>query len=327
MTTQTAKQTTKQTSTSVTQATSPNLFQNFLDSDFFYHFKRNKVAIVSFILFVILAILSTFAAFIAPFDPYDLQILDIMDSELPPIWQEGSDSRFFLGTDDQGRDLWSTILYGMRVSLLIGLLAVLLQAVIGITIGLVSGYFGGKIDSVLMRIADVQLSFSTLMIAIIILAIVQSAFGNDAFNKWAMVILILIIGLAEWPQIARTVRSSVLAEKEKEYVDAAQVMGFGSMRIMFKHILPNCLSPIFVISTVQIANAIITEASLSFLGLGMPVTEPSLGSLISTGKQYLFSGSWWITLIPGAFLVVLVIVINLIGDFLRDTFNPKLYKD
>ena len=250
-----------------------------------------------------------------------------MDSELPPFWEDGADPRFILGTDDQGRDLWSTILYGMRVSLLIGFLAVLLQAIIGITIGLVSGYVGGKVDGLLMRIADVQLSFSTLMVAIIILAIVQSAFGSDAFNQWAMVILILIIGLAEWPQIARTVRSSVLAEKEKEYVDAAKVMGFGPIRIMFKHILPNCLSPIFVISTVQIANAIITEASLSFLGLGMPVTEPSLGSLISTGKQYLFSGSWWITLIPGAFLVVLVIVINLLGDFLRDTFNPKLYKD
>lgn len=306
---------------------STSLFQRFKDSDFFYHFKRDKVAIISFTIFLILVVLAAFSTFIAPFDPYDLTHLDIMDSELPPIWENGSDPRFILGTDDQGRDLWSTILYGMRVSLLIGLLAVLLQAVIGITIGLVSGYMGGKTDSILMRIADVQLSFSTLMVAIIILAIVQSAFGSQAFNQWAMVILILIIGLAEWPQIARTVRASVLAEKEKEYVDAAKVMGFGSIRIMFKHILPNCLSPIFVISTVQIANAIITEASLSFLGLGMPVTEPSLGSLISTGKQYLFSGSWWITLIPGAFLVVLVIVINLLGDFLRDTFNPKLYKD
>jgi len=303
-----------------------SLTQQFLASDFWYHFKRDKVAIISAIIFFILVILALFAPLIAPFDPYNLQTLDIMDSELPPIWQEGSDPRFLFGTDDQGRDLWSTILYGMRVSLLIGILAVLLQGLIGITIGLFSGYVGGKTDSLLMRIADVQLSFSTLMVAIIILAIVQSAFGSDAFNKWAMVILILIIGLAEWPQIARTVRSSVLAEKEKEYVDAAKVMGFGSIRIMFKHILPNTLSPIFVISTVQIANAIITEASLSFLGLGMPVTEPSLGSLISIGKQYLFSGAWWITLIPGAFLVVLVMVINLLGDFLRDTFNPKFYK-
>ncbi len=304
-----------------------SLFQRFVDSDFFYHFKRDKIAIFSSIIFFIFIIFAFFSPLIAPFDPYDLKILDIMDSELPPLWQQGGDSRFLLGTDDQGRDLWSTILYGMRVSLLIGILAVLLQGVIGITVGLVSGYVGGRTDSILMRIADVQLSFSTLMVAIIILAIVQSAFGSAAFNQWAMIILILIIGLAEWPQIARTVRSSVLAEKEKEYVDAAKVMGFGSIRIMFKHILPNCLSPIFVISTVQIANAIITEASLSFLGLGMPVTEPSLGSLISIGKQYLFSGSWWITLIPGGFLIVLVIVINLLGDFLRDTFNPKLYKD
>ena len=303
-----------------------SILHRFLASDFFYHFKRDKITVISTIIFIILVILAVFSPLIAPYDPYNLQILNIMDSEMPPIWQQGSDDRFLLGTDDQGRDLWSTILYGMRVSLMIGILAVLLQAVIVISIGLVSGYVGGRTDSILMRIADVQLSFSTLMVAIIILAIVQSAFGSDAFNQWAMVILILIIGLAEWPQIARTVCSSVLAEKEKEYVDAAKVMGFSPIRIMFKHILPNCLSPIFVISTVQIANAIITEASLSFLGLGMPVTEPSLGSLISIGKQYLFSGSWWITLIPGAFLIVLVIVINLLGDFLRDTFNPKLYK-
>ncbi len=313
--------------TNTIEITPKTRLQRFLESDFFYHFKRDKVAIISSIIFLILVILAAFSPLIAPYDPYNLQILDIMDSELPPIWEPGADDRFLLGTDDQGRDLWSTILYGMRVSLMIGILAVLLQAVIGISIGLISGYVGGRTDNILMRIADVQLSFSTLMVAIIILAIVQSAFGSDAFNQWAMVILILIIGLAEWPQIARTVRSSVLAEKEKEYVDAAKVMGFSSTRIMFKHILPNCLSPIFVISTVQIANAIITEASLSFLGLGMPVTEPSLGSLISVGKQYLFSGSWWITLIPGAFLIVLVIVINLLGDFLRDTFNPKLYKD
>ncbi len=304
-----------------------SLFRQFLESDFFYYFKRDKVALISTVIFSVFLIMSAFAPMIAPFDPYDLTLLDIMDSEIPPVWQDNSDPRFLLGTDDQGRDLWSTILYGMRVSLLIGVLAVFLQGIIGITIGLFSGYYGGKVDSVLMRIADVQLSFSTLMVAIIILAVVQTAFGSAAFNQWAMLILILIIGLAEWPQIARTVRSSVLAEKEKEYVDAAKVMGFSSLRIMFKHILPNCLSPIFVISTVQIANAIITEASLSFLGLGMPVTEPSLGSLISIGKQYLFSGSWWITLIPGGFLIVLVIVMNLLGDFLRDTFNPKLYKD
>lgn len=301
-------------------------WQRLLQSDLVYHFKRDKVAIASSTVFLILALMALLSPLIAPFDPYDLQQIDLMDSEMPPVWIENADPRFLLGTDDQGRDLWSTILYGMRISLLIGVFAVLLQATIGIVIGLVSGYIGGRVDSILMRIADVQLSFSTLMVAIIVLAIVKNAFGADTYSSWAMVILIFVIGLSEWPQIARTVRSSVLGEKEKEYVDAAHVMGFGSIRIMFKHILPNCLSPIFVIATLQIANAIITEAALSFLGLGMPVTEPSLGSLISIGKEYLFSGSWWITLIPGFFLVIIVIAINLMGDFLRDVFNPKLYK-
>ncbi|MFT5506870.1 MAG: peptide/nickel transport system permease protein [Gammaproteobacteria bacterium] len=299
----------------------------FLSSELLFHYRRDKVAIVSSVIFVILASMALLAPLISPFDPYDLTQIDLMDSELPPVWLEEADDRFLLGTDDQGRDLWSTILYGMRVSLLIGLFAVLLQATLGIVIGLASGYIGGRVDNVLMRIADVQLSFSTLMVAIIVLAIVKNAFGAQTYGAWSMVILIFVIGLSEWPQIARTVRSSVLAEKEKEYVAAAHVMGFGPMRIMFKHILPNCLSPIFVIGTVQIANAIITEASLSFLGLGMPVTEPSLGSLISIGKEYLFSGSWWITLIPGMFLIVIVISINLMGDFLRDVFNPRLYKE
>jgi peptide/nickel transport system permease protein len=298
-----------------------------LESDLAYYYRRDKIAIVSSLIFLIFALMALFSPLIAPFDPYDLTQLDLMNSEMPPVWIEGSDPRFLLGTDDQGRDLWSTILYGMRVSLLIGICAVLLQGTIGIVIGLVSGYIGGRVDSLLMRIADVQLSFSTLMVAIIVLAIVKNAFGGETYSNWAMVILILVIGLSEWPQIARTVRSSVLAEKEKEYVDAAHVMGFGPVRIMFKHILPNCLSPIFVISTVQIANAIITEAALSFLGLGMPVTQPSLGSLISIGKEYLFSGSWWITLIPGFFLIAIVIAINLMGDFLRDVFNPRLYKE
>jgi peptide/nickel transport system permease protein len=302
-------------------------WQRILESDLYYYYRRDKIAIASSLMFLVFVIMALFSPLIAPFDPYDLAQLDLMDSEMPPVWIDGADPRFLLGTDDQGRDLWSTILYGMRVSLLIGICAVLLQSTIGIIIGLVSGYTGGKVDSILMRIADVQLSFSTLMVAIIVLAIVKSAFGGATYSNWAMVILILVIGFSEWPQVARTVRSSVLAEKEKEYVDAAHVMGFGPIRIMFKHILPNCLSPIFVIGTVQIANAIITEAALSFLGLGMPVTQPSLGSLISIGKEYMLSGSWWITLIPGLFLIAIVIAINLMGDFLRDVFNPRLYKD
>jgi peptide/nickel transport system permease protein len=249
-----------------------------------------------------------------------------MNSEYPPVWINGSDPQFLFGTDDQGRDLWSTILYGTRLSLLIGLCAVTLQAFLGISIGLIAGYVGGRLDNLLMRMADIQLSFSTLMVAIIFLAITQAMFGSETFNRYAVYFLIAVIGVAEWPQYARTVRATVLAEKKKEYVDSARVLGFGPARIMVRHILPNSLSPIFVISTVQVANAIISEASLSFLGLGMPPSQPSLGSLISSGFDYIFSGSWWITAIPGVILVVLVLVINLLGDWMRDVLNPKLYK-
>ncbi|MFD1007580.1 ABC transporter permease [Oceanisphaera ostreae] len=298
----------------------------FAQSDFLYHFRRDKVAMFSFAVFAALLAAALLSPIIAPFNPYDLATIDILDSELPPSWQEMGDERFLLGTDVQGRDIFSTILYGSRVSLIIGLGAVALQLVIGITVGLSAGYYGGRIDNLLMRFADVQLSFSTMMVAIIVSAVFQATLGADFYAEYAVLMLVVIIGLAEWPQYARTIRATVLAEKKKEYVEAAQVMGFKSMRIMFRHILPNCLSPILVISTVQVANAIMSEAALSFLGLGMPVDKPSLGSLISMGFSYIFSGSWWITAFPGIYLVVLVLVINLLGDWLRDVFNPKLYK-
>ncbi|WP_067520177.1 ABC transporter permease [Endozoicomonas ascidiicola] len=298
----------------------------FKQSAFWYSFTRDRVAMVCAFIFALFVSAALLAPVLAPTNPYDLAAIDIMDSELPPAWAEEGDERFLLGTDDQGRDLFSTILYGMRISLAIGLFAVVLQAFIGIVLGLMAGYFGGRIDSFLMRVADIQLSFSTMMVAIIVLAVFQASFGSELYSKLAMLMLILVIGIAEWPQYARTVRASVLAEKKKEYVEAARVMGFGSGRIMFRHILPNALSPILVISTVQIANAIISEAALSFLGLGMPVSQPSLGSLISSGFEYIFSGSWWITVIPGVVLVVLVLVLNLLGDWLRDVLNPKLYK-
>ncbi|GAA3970089.1 ABC transporter permease [Allohahella marinimesophila] len=302
--------------------------KQFRESHFWHRFRQDKVAIVSFTMLLVLIILSVGAGLFAPYDPYDLSQIDILDSELPPVWIENDDNdgRFLLGTDAQGRDLFSTILYGMRISLTIGLFAVLLQAIIGIVIGLLAGYYGGRLDSLLMRFADVQLSFSTLMVAIIVLAVFQAAFGAELYQQLALIMLIVVIGIAEWPQYARTIRASVLAEKNKEYVEAAQVIGLSSRRIMFRHILPNTLSPILVISTVQVANAIIAEASLSFLGLGMPVSQPSLGSLISSGFDYIFSGSWWITIIPGIALVVLVLVMNLLGDWLRDVLNPRLYK-
>ncbi|MCG6202848.1 ABC transporter permease [Psychromonas antarctica] len=310
----------------ITSSHVPSYWQRIKQSDLIYHFLRDKVAMLSFALFLAFCLAALFAPIISPTNPYDLTSIDIMDSELPPSWLEEGDQRFLLGTDDQGRDIFSTILYGSRLSLIIGFLAVAVQLTLGIVIGLSAGYFGGRIDSFLMRFADVQLSFSTMMVAIIVSAIFKASFGATFYSDYAVIMLVIIIGFAEWPQYARTVRASVLAEKKKEYVEAAQIMGFKVGRIMFRHILPNCLSPILVISTVQIANAIMSEAALSFLGLGLPVDQPSLGALISIGFKYIFSGAWWITVFPGIVLVTLVLVINLLGDWLRDVFNPKIYK-
>ena len=299
---------------------------NFFKSDFFYYFRTNKMVIVSFAILITFVLLAVFAPLITPHNPYDLATIDIMDSELPPVWLPDGSQNFILGTDEQGRGILSTIMYGLRTSLAIGLLAVLLQIIFGVSIGLVSAYYGGWIDNILMRFADIQLSFSTLMVAIVISAIFKTLFGAQFFSEYALFILVIIIGVSEWPQYARTIRSSALSEKKKEYVEATKIMGFKPMRIIFRHILPNCLSPILVISTVQIANAIMSEAALSFLGLGMPPEKPSLGSLISNGFDYIQSGQWWITVFPGLTLILLVLVINLLGDWLRDVFNPKLYK-
>jgi len=300
----------------------------FLKSDFLFRFRRDPLAVVSFVVFLGFVVSTVLAPALAPFDPYDSMTIDIMDSDIPPLWQDGeTDPRFLLGTDLQGRDLLSALLFGARTSLLIGIFAVLLQAVIGVSIGLVSGYVGGRIEAFFMRLADIQLSLSTLMVAIIAMAVFQAAFGTELYNEVAIYMLIAVIGIAEWPQYARTVRASVLAERHKEYVDAARVIGLGRWRIMVRHVLPNTLSPILVISTVQVANAIMSEAALSFLGLGMPINRPSLGSLINIGFEFIFSGSWWVTTFPSIVLIVLILSINLLGDWLRDELNPRLYKD
>jgi len=301
-------------------------WRRFTGSYLWYSFKRDKVAMVSFATFLILFVCAFLAPWISPYNPYDPANIDILAAETPPMWMDGGTQEYIMGTDAQGRDLLSTMIYGMRISITIGVFAVLLQAFLGIVIGLISGYFGGKLDSFFMRMADVQLSFSYLMVAIFISAVLQAAIGVGRFGEIAVPFLIIVIGLAQWPQYARTVRASVLAEKKKEYVEAARVAGFNSQRIMWRHILPNCMSPILVLSTIQVANAVMSEAALSFLGLGMPVTRPSLGSLINSGFEYIFSGSWWITAFPGILLVVLVLAVNLLGDFLRDALNPKLYK-
>lgn len=304
-----------------------NALRRALGSNFVYRFRGDPVAIGSTLVLLFFVGCAMLAPLIAPQNPYDPLQLDIMNSKEPPAWSERGRPEYLLGTDDQGRDMLSTILYGTGISLLIGVFAVLLQATIGITIGLVAGYVGGRIDSFFMRLADIQLSLSTLMVAIIALAVFQAAFGPQRYSDLAVVMLIVVIGVAEWPQYARTVRASVLAEREKEYVDAARVIGLPRWRIMFRHILPNTLTAILVISTVQVANAIISEAALSFLGLGMPVNKPSLGSLIRNGFSFIFSGQWWITTFPSIVLIILILSINLLGDWLRDALNPKLYKD
>lgn len=300
--------------------------ERFRDSWLWYSFKTDPVAICCLALLVFLVTVSFLAPLIAPHNPYDTATINILDAETPPLWMDDGRPDFPLGTDSQGRDMLSTILFGMRISILIGIGAVVLQGFLGVFIGLVAGYTGGRVDAFLMRLADVQLSFSTMMVAIFLSAIFQAAFGVARYEEFAVPLLVVIIGLAEWPQYARTVRASVLAEKKKEYVEAARVIGLPARKIMLRHLLPNTLSPVLVISTVQVANAIMSEAALSFLGLGMPVTRPSLGSLINAGFEFIFSGSWWITLFPGLCLVVLILVINLLGDWLRDTLNPKLYK-
>ena len=303
-----------------------NSIKRFKESYLFYSFKRDKVAMVSFGILVIFLLLSLTAPLISPYNPYDATTTDIMNSEIPPVFMDEGTSEFLLGTDNMGRDLLSTMFYGLRISVLIGLGAVFLQATIGIMVGLTAGYMGGKVDAVLMRIADIQFSFPYLMVAIFISAIFQLMFGIGSFEKLAVPLLVVIIGLAEWPVYARTIRASVMGEKNKEYVEAARVIGLSQPVIMFRHVLPNTLTSVMVISTIQVANAVMSEAALSFLGLGMPVTMPSLGSLIKSGFEYIFSGIWWITIFPGIFLILFVLVINLLGDWLRDVLNPKLYK-
>jgi peptide/nickel transport system permease protein len=294
-----------------------------------YAFLRDPVAIGSFTVLLLLGSAAVFSPIVAPHNVYDPATIDILDARTPPMWEKGGSANFILGTDQQGRDMLSCMLYGMRTSLAIGLGATALQVMLGVFLGVLAGYKGGRTDAVLMRMADVQLSFSTLMVAIIISVLFDAVIGKGSASmreQVAVPLLVVVIGLAEWPKIARTVRASVLAEKRKEYVEAARVIGLKPFRIMFRHVTPNTLSPVLVIATVQVAEAIMSEAALSFLGMGMPVTRPSLGSLIKNGFEYIFSGAWWITAFPGILLVVLILVINLLGDWLRDFLNPKLYK-
>jgi len=301
-------------------------WKRFKNSYLLYSFKHDLIAIISSVVLAILIVISLLAPIVAPYNTYDTSTFDIMDAETPPSWMEDGTRDFILGTDIQGRCLLSTMIYGLRVSLIIGCGAVLVQAFIGILMGLFSGYFGGKLDSFLMRITDIQFSIPYLIVAIFTSAIFKLAFGVGRYAELAVPLLIIIIGLSHWPIYARTVRASVLGEKKKEYVEAARVIGLSHWPIMYRHILPNTMTSVLVISTIQVAEAVMSEAALSFLGLGMPITKPSLGSLIRSGFEYIFSGSWWITFFPGVLLIIFILVILLLGDWLRDVLNPKLYK-
>jgi peptide/nickel transport system permease protein len=265
-----------------------------------------------------------FSPWISPQDPFDPAALNLNDAFKPPAWLAGGDRAFLLGSDDQGRDLLSTIMHGARISLGVGLASVMFSLVLGTSLGLLAGYLGGKLDAAVMRIADVQLSFPAILIALLIDGVARVALPPDSHDRIAIPVLVLSIGFAGWVQYARTVRGSTMVEREKEYVQAARVIGRRPLAIMLAHVLPNVMGPVLVIATIHVATAIITEATLSFLGVGVPPTRPSLGTLIRVGNDFLFSGEWWITVFPGAALVTLVLSVNLLGDWLRDALNPKL---
>ncbi|WP_428686372.1 ABC transporter permease [Roseibium sp.] len=302
----------------------PGRVARFLDSDLFHSFLRSKVTVVAACGTILLFLLAFLAPWIAPHDPFDLASISIMDARVPPVWMEYSDPRFMLGTDDQGRDMLSGIFYGMRISLIVGFCSVIAAAAIGITLGLVAGYMGGRVDAVIMRIADIQLTFPAILIALLIDGIANGIFGHLDRDVFAFYILIVSLALSFWVQYARTVRGSTMVEKNKEYVQAARVIGLPSVVIMARHILPNVMGPVLVIATINLALAIVTEATLSFLGVGMPPTQPSLGTMIAVGNDFLYSGEWWIAIFPGLALALLVLNVNLLGDWLRDALNPKL---
>lgn len=295
-----------------------------LDGDLAWRFRRSPSAMAAALLFALLAASALGADWIAPHDPFNPATLDIMDARLPPAWIEGGRATYLLGTDEQGRDILSAIFHGMRISVVVGLAAVALSATVGTVLGLLAGYAGGVVDAVIMRLADVQLSFPTIMIAFFIDGIARVALPPELREDLRIYVVIAAIGFADWVQFARTVRAQTLVEKGKDYVAAARISRVSRASIMFRHILPNTTGPVLVLMTMGLAVAILTEAILTFLGLGVPPTQPSLGSLVRAGNDLLLSGEWWISLFPGLALVLLVLSVNMLGDWLRDALNPRL---
>ncbi len=296
----------------------------FFDSDIWHSFKKSKVTVIAACVTAVILLAAIAAPLIAPHTPFDPATLDLMDASTPPAWYEDGTRKFLLGTDDQGRDILSTILYGSRISIFVGFASMLLAMTIGITLGLISGYFGGTVEAFIMRIADVQISFPAILTAMLIYGVAFTLLPNERHEDLVVWVLVLAIGLSNWVHFARTVRGSTLVEKNKEYVQAARVIGRRRATIMFRHILPNVMGPVLVIATIGLAIAILTEATLSFLGVGVPPTKPSLGTLIRIGQDFLFAGEWWIVIFPGIALAVLVLAVNLLGDWMRDALNPKL---
>lgn len=292
-------------------------------SDLGYSFRTSPLAIAAALIAAVCIFCSVFAGWVSPTNPFDLATLELSDSRLPPSWMQGGSTKYLLGSDDQGRDILSALIYGARISLVVGVASVLVSVLVGVSMGLLAGYRGGWIDTVLMRLCDVMLSFPAILVALLIAGVGRALFPN-ANESLAFGVLIISISLTGWVQYARTVRGTTLVERNKEYVQAARVTGVSSGRIMLRHVLPNVLGPVMVLATIQVATAIITEATLSFLGVGVPPTSPSLGTLIRVGNDYLFSGEWWITIFPGLMLVLIALSVNLLGDWLRDALNPRL---
>ncbi|WP_305985894.1 ABC transporter permease [Roseibium sp. MMSF_3544] len=302
-----------------------DMVKRAFESDLFWSFRHSPVAIISFVVAVTLILAAVFAPLLAPYNPFDPGSLNLMNGFSQPMVPNAlTGDSFLMGADDQGRDVFSTILYGMRISLFVGFAAVIFALVIGIILGLTSAYAGGRVEAIIMRIADVQLTFPSILVAMLVFGIAKGFTPVHLRDQMAIWVLIVSIGLSDWVQFARVVRGAALVEKKKEYVEAAILIGRGPLGIVFRHILPNVLSPVLVIATISLALAIIAEATLSFLGVGAPPTEPSLGTLIRIGQGYLFSGEWWILFFPAMTLLMLALSVNLLGDWLRDALNPKL---
>ena len=301
----------------------PNFLSRWLQSDVGYSFRQSKTAMIAASIAFVFVFCALFAKWVSPYNPFDAATLELIDARLPPAWMAEGSTKYLLGTDDQGRDILSALMYGTRISLVVGFASVILSLLVGVSLGLLAGFRGGWLDAFLMRLCDVMLSFPAILVALLIAGVGRAMFPN-ADDSLAFGVLILSISLTGWVQYARTVRGTTLVERNKEYVQAARVTGVAPLRIMLRHVLPNVLGPVMVLATIQVATAIITEATLSFLGVGVPPTSPSLGTLIRIGNDFLFSGEWWITIFPGLTLVLIALSVNLLGDWLRDALNPRL---